>query len=641
MKSILYTYCLLLLMALTGASQASAQSPGSEKKYFRQAEREYAARQYLYAIPLYKAAIKAGGNELVILSRLADCYWQIRNADSALCYYTYSEQKDKEGMDPQAKLRYAELLAQNSEYNRAIDILGQLEKNGSDNNTRRVQARKEGFMHPGKFKEDSLRCHIQYLNINSSQSDYSPRFYGQGMVYISNRITGDRSTREIASNGNTYSRLYQVKDASLLAGKDTMGRWSQPSYREQTKINDDDTRQTSNDNSIVPIIPVLMSNGNMFTGSPAEPFAKSLHVDFNNGPVCFNKEQDIIYFTRNRRNKEGDVYNLEICSAVLKNGGWGQVTTLPFVKEGYDYFHPALSADGSRLYFCSNQPGGAGGADIYSFAITGDSSLKITNESSINTEGNELFPTVHGDTLYFSSDGYAGLGGLDIYRVLRKNGLNTQPENLGYPVNSSYDDFGMVYANGTEGLFTSNRLGSDDIYSFSIDPGYISRPVKDSLEHIASIKREAEEALAGKSADNFARTRKEELDRFKQQLNDYANQPKAPADILSKTILFETAEDKLLLQSMRVLEEVKIYMDKHPDYMLMIDGHTDIRADEGYNLDLSIKRATTVRRYLIAKGIAEERLISKGYGITSPIAPNGTSYGRKLNRRVELKSIKK
>jgi hypothetical protein len=86
-----------------------------------------------------------------------------------------------------------------------------------------------------------------------------------------------------------------------------------------------------------------------------------------------------------------------------------------------------------------------------------------------------LFPTVHGDTLYFSSDGYAGLGGLDIYRVSRKNGLNTQPENLGYPLNSSYDDFGIVYANGTEGLFTSNRLGSDDVYSFSIDPQYINR----------------------------------------------------------------------------------------------------------------------------------------------------------------------
>jgi hypothetical protein len=86
-------------------------------------------------------------------------------------------------------------------------------------------------------------------------------------------------------------------------------------------------------------------------------------------------------------------------------------------------------------------------------------------------------------------------------------------------LNSSYDDFGMVYANGTEGLFTSNRLGSDDVYSFSIDPQYINRPVKDSLERIAKIKRDAEDAQAQKSADNFARNRQEELNRLKQQLN--------------------------------------------------------------------------------------------------------------------------
>jgi OOP family OmpA-OmpF porin len=82
-------------------------------------------------------------------------------------------------------------------------------------------------------------------------------------------------------------------------------------------------------------------------------------------------------------------------------------------------------------------------------------------------------------------------------------------------------------------------------------------------------------------------------------------------------------------------------MEQHPDYILLIEGHTDIRADEDYNLDLSIKRAATVRRYLISKGIAEERLISQGYGVTRPIAPNGTLYGRQLNRRVELKSIQK
>jgi outer membrane protein OmpA-like peptidoglycan-associated protein len=636
MKQIIHTYYLLLLMVLMGSGQLVAQST----KYFRLAEKEYAAKQYTLAIPMYKAAVKASGNETVILQRLADCYWQVRNVDSALRYYKSYEKKSSGVMDPQSQLRYAELLAQNREYISATNILDALQKKGSDNNSKLLQARKEGFIHAERFTNDSLRYHVQYLNINSLQSDYSPRYYGQGIVYISNRITNDHSTREMGSNGNTYSRLYQVKDASLLTGKDTIGKWRQPFYKEQ-KFNDDDTRPTSNDNSIVPIIPVLMSSENSFSGYPAEPFARSLNIDFNSGPVCFNKEENVIFFTRNSKNKKEGVYNLEICSAVLENGAWGEVKTFSFAKEGYDYFHPALSADGGRLYFCSNQPGGAGGTDIYSFDINGDPSAAITNESSINTKGNELFPTVHNDTLYFSSDGYAGLGGLDIYRVSHKNGLNREPENLGYPLNSSYDDFGIVYANGTEGLFTSNRLGSDDVYSFSIDPQYINRSVKDSLERIAKIKRDAEDAQAKRSADNFARNRQEELDRLKQQLKNYLNKNQPDMNTVSQNILFESAKDVLLPEYVKVLVEVKTFLDEHPDRILVIEGHTDIRADEEYNLDLSIKRASAVRSYLISKGISEDRLISQGYGLTRPIAPNGTLYGRQLNRRVELKSIQK
>jgi OOP family OmpA-OmpF porin len=123
---------------------------------------------------------------------------------------------------------------------------------------------------------------------------------------------------------------------------------------------------------------------------------------------------------------------------------------------------------------------------------------------------------------------------------------------------------------------------------------------------------------------------------------NYLMKPQPGTDLLSQNILFESAKDILLPEYVKVLEEVKIFMDKYPDYILRIEGHTDIHADEAaYNVDLSIKRATSVRRYLISTGIAEERLISQGYGVTRPIAPNGTLYGRQLNRRVELKSIKK
>jgi outer membrane protein OmpA-like peptidoglycan-associated protein len=623
------TYRALLLMMLMGSNQLIAQSTGSAKKYFRLAEKEYTAKQYLYAIPLYKAAINEDGKKTENFLRLADCYWQIKRMDSALCYYKSYEEKNGKMPELSAQLRYAELLAQNSEYDRAVKIL-----NDIPGDNKLLQARKQGFMQTAKFKADSLRYHVQYLNINSLQSDYSPRYYGEGIVYISNRITADRSTRELGWNGNTYSRLYQVKDASLLAGKDTTGAYH-PSYNEQFKFNDDDTKPTSNDNDIAARTSIRLGNDHLFSGYPAEPFAKSLNIDFNSGPVCFNKEENIIYFTRNSTSKKDGVYHLEICSAVLNNGEWSDVKALPFAKDGYDYFHPALSTDGSHLYFCSNQPGGAGGTDIYSFNISGDPSQPIINEISINTEGNELFPTVHGDTLYFSSDGYAGLGGLDIYKVSNGNA----PENLGYPLNSSYDDFGIVYAaNGTDGMFTSNRLGSDDVYSFNINTLYASHNTKDSLDRIAKIKRETEDAVNQKTADRMARERQEELNRLRQILTEYA---RPDAAILSKSILFETAKDELLPESIKILEEVKTYLNTHPSTMLMIDGHTDIRADAEYNLDLSIRRAASVRSWLVSKGIAEERLMSKGYGITRPVSSNGTVYGRQLNRRVEVKIVNK
>ncbi|MES2371047.1 MAG: OmpA family protein [Bacteroidota bacterium] len=632
MKLIKHTYRLFLLVALMGGSQAIAQSTGAAKKYFRLAEKEYAAQQYLYAIPLYKAVLKEGGKDTATLHKLADSYWQVRNIDSALRYYQQYEETTGGAMQSSAMWRYAELLAQNSDYDHAVKLLGKMR----DGNNKLVQARKEGFMYPAKFIKENPAYHVQYLNINSPQSDYSAQYYGQGLVYLSGRITTDRSTRSIGWNGNTYSRLYQVKDTSLLTGKDTTGKWQLPSYMEELAFNDDDTRPTSNDNPTLPKEPGIALRANMTGLYPAQPFANGLHIDFNNGPVCFNKEGNTIYFTRNSRNKKEGLYHLEICSAVLQNGEWSEVKTFAFVKEGYDYFHPTLSADGSRLYFCSNQPGGAGGTDIYSIAVTAADGAPpgAINESTINTEGNELFPTFHGDTLYFSSDGYAGLGGLDIYRTNKNN----QPENLGAPFNSSYDDFGIVYAaNGTEGLFTSNRLGSDDLYSFRTNLPHMNLSTIDSLNHIAQLKRNATEA---RNTGEDARRRQEELAHLKEVLTDYVRTTQPDMDLLFTSVLFEPAKDILLPEAKKALADTKIFMDMHPGYLLMIEGHTDIRAEETYNMDLSIRRAASVRSYLMSIGIPGDKMISKGYGLTRPVAPNGTLYGRQLNRRVEIKIVK-
>jgi outer membrane protein OmpA-like peptidoglycan-associated protein len=147
---------------------------------------------------------------------------------------------------------------------------------------------------------------------------------------------------------------------------------------------------------------------------------------------------------------------------------------MQFVQPAYDFYHPALSDDEKKLFFCSNKPEGFGGSDIW-FADLGtesDKTLSVNLGETVNTAGNELFPTIADNNLYYSSDGLAGLGGLDVYRsTIDRRERWSKPVNMGYPVNTSFDDFGVIYNNArSKGYFTSNRLGSDDIYTFSYAP---------------------------------------------------------------------------------------------------------------------------------------------------------------------------
>ncbi len=159
----------------------------------------------------------------------------------------------------------------------------------------------------------------------------------------------------------------------------------------------------------------------------------------------------------------------------------------------------------------------------------------------------------------------------------------------------------------------------------------------DSLNHIAQLKRNATEA---RNTGEDARRRQEELAHLKEVLTDYVRTTQPDMDLLFTSVLFEPAKDILLPEAKKALADTKIFMDMHPGYLLMIEGHTDIRAEETYNMDLSIRRAASVRSYLMSIGIPGDKMISKGYGLTRPVAPNGTLYGRQLNRRVEIKIVK-
>jgi outer membrane protein OmpA-like peptidoglycan-associated protein len=195
------------------------------------------------------------------------------------------------------------------------------------------------------------------------------------------------------------------------------------------------------------------------------------------GPICFSADGKEAIFTRTTHRKQNlfgeKVARPQLYSAKLMDGKWSDIKKMPFVKVTRSYGHPALSADGKKLYYVSDEFGGAGGKDIWVVERNGDSWGEPRPLREINTAGDEMFPTLVDDNLYFSSNGRGGEGGLDLFVAKIKNEGIGNPENLGKTINSSFDDFGIVFtANRQNGYFTSNRpngKGEDDIYYFKVN----------------------------------------------------------------------------------------------------------------------------------------------------------------------------
>jgi outer membrane protein OmpA-like peptidoglycan-associated protein len=270
--------------------------------------------------------------------------------------------------------------------------------------------------------------------VNSPYLEFSPVFYQNGIVYVTSRQKGGAVDEKI---GETFFELY---------------------YSE------------------------LDGNRNPIK---AQDFSINVNSQVHEGPVSFNRKGDVLYFTRNnmkngvRKADSKGVTRLKIYEAQKGEFDWENVTELPFNSDEYSTCHPALSADGRRLYFTSDMPGGYGGFDLYFVERRGDDwSRPINLGGSINTDKNEVFPFMHeSGVLFFSSNGHPGYGGLDIFKVDLSKKKWSAVVNLGVPFNSSQDDLGFILdPNSQYGFFSSTRSGSDtkgkdDIYKFELPNG--------------------------------------------------------------------------------------------------------------------------------------------------------------------------
>jgi peptidoglycan-associated lipoprotein len=272
----------------------------------------------------------------------------------------------------------------------------------------------------------------------------------------------------------------------------------------------------------------------------------------------------------------------------------------------------------------------------------------------INTPGEEAFPFVHADgTLYFSSDGHIGMGGLDIFKAKKNESGQWEVENMKYPINSSSDDFGIVFeADRESGYLSSSRKGrgNDDIYSFLLPPlkfsiiGTVKNKKTDDIIPESTVKsigsdgitletitgRDGEFKLMLKpgtdyvfiaSKDKFLKGKERETTKGLTQSTElkteiYLTPIDQPIEV--ENIFFDFNKWDLRPESLISLDKLVETLNENDNITIELGSHTDSRASDEYNLELSRKRAQSVVNYLIEKGIARDRLIAKGYGESVP-----------------------
>ncbi len=379
---------------------------------------------------------------------------------------------------------------------------------------------------------------------------------------------------------------------------------------------------------------------------------------------------------------------LKIYKASKVAGKWMEVRSMPFNSKEYDCAFPFLSDDGMVLYFASNMPGGEGGFDLYKVKKLTDTTWSKPRNlgPTVNGPLDEMYPYIQNDTLYFSSKGHEGFGGTDIFKTWKSRREYVKPVNLGKPFNSSGDDFSfIVNRDGSSGYLSSNRNdGYDRIFEFyklPLPPDTISGIAlnKVNMKPIADINVVLT-TTSGKDSGNVLKfnTVKDGwvqliLERNTTYTVEFSHEDYQPQkfDIPAKdrddvralfeklrlspaikkdavvkidNIYFDLAKATMQETSLPMVENIYNYLNDNKTVIVELSAHTDSRGSDRSNLKLSDARAKTVVDYLIAKGIASERLVPKGYGETKLLnecANNVecTEEKHQENRRVEMKIL--
>ena len=611
MKRILYI-TVGLLMASMVISLASCKGPK-----LKDADEAYDRGEYFDAATIYRKLYNYYNRKEdawlrgELAFQLGMCHLKLNQGNRAVAAFQNAIRYEYE--DSTTLLRLAQSQQREGQYAAAIKTYNEYLDMFPDDWEALVGIR--GCELAPQWKEEGSRYIVKQAKLfNSRRADYAPMFLDKRMEYFYYTSTNEKSTGELRSEitGTKKGDIFFSK-------KDEKGNWSRP-----------------------------------------EVVDGGLNTEHDEGAPAFSPDGTTMYLARAVR--QDWPTTVEIYTSSRSEAKWGAPQKFEITADTLsNYTDPFVSPDGQWLYFASDMPGGQGGTDLWRINLKDKHGTLENLGPQINTKGNERFPNMRTDSLlYFASDGHPGMGGLDLF-VAKMQPRDKEDkyimdrwaiENMGVPMNSSADDFGITFGEGESGYFSSNRgdaRGYDHIFSF-VKPdlqiwisGYVvdkdDEPVPNAVIRIVGddgsnqktaarpdgyfkfdLQRGVKYAMLA-SAEGYLNARQEfESDNAEEDAEynvDFILAAMFKAQII-ENIFYDFDKAVLRDESKLALDSMVMLLKEHPNIVIEMASHTDRVGTAKYNQGLSQRRAQSVVDYLIANGIPRERLKPAGYGESRP-----------------------
>ena len=621
MNNVFYKIIIIVLLAIIPTLAYSQRNPA------KGADEAFARQQYSLAIDKYKKAyskVKKNKEERNRINlQLAECYRLTGNYRRAAIAYKGLIRNGYDKRNPELLLYYANMLKMTEKYDEAIEQYNAYAERVPDDPRGPAGAEttvliEEWIANPSKYEVTNVK------KINSREADFAPAFTSDNyneIIFTSTR-EGTMGKETDDWTGQNFSDLF-------IARMDRKDEWSEP---------------------------VLLDN------------SETINTKANEGAATLNSKFNTLYFTR----CPNDAQRESGCQ-IYKSQRSGRQWSDPEMVEitGIDTLstigQPTISENELVIYFSANRRNGMGGKDIwvsYRDSKSEAFSRPLNLGDVINTPGDEMFPFLRNDTtLFFASDGHGGMGGLDIFvTTIDTAGKWGKPQNLKYPINSTLDDFSIIFHPEEEfGYFSSNRKGTrgkEDIWYF-IEPPLLftlSGTVKDDRtlmtmgdvnvqlvgsSGISVNTRTNDEGFYTFSASQLEKNTTYEViftkpnyfsdkatfttvgvEFSKDFVIDFVMLPIPSEPIALPEILYDLAKWDLKPQYQDSLQGLIQTLRDNPNIVVELAAHTDARDSHEKNDILSQRRAQSVVDYLIIRGIEPARLVAKGYGERVPLTIN-------------------